>query len=285
MWLLNLGTIEIDANYVLAGHPNAGSASNPNPKHERIDLVLIAVLIEHPKEGLILFETGCHDDMEEQWGPMYDVSPRKNYTAHNTLPEQIAATGHDIRDVKAVLMGHLRNTHDRGFDSVVYWLIVHVLDADHSGGLMHFIDTNVPIYVHDEELHTALWSLFTKADRGPYQASYLTPRLNWQTFDGKVSEIFEGISMHHCPGHTAGLCCMQVDLKDEGTFVFTGDQFHVKENYTRRQPQGFLGRDRTTWLQSLTYIERLERLLNAKIVYGHDAGCFYEMKQLPQFYT
>lgn len=48
---------------------------------------------------------------------------------------------------------------------------------------------------------------------------------------------------------------------------------------------GFLGRDRTTWLQSLTYIERLERLLDAKIVYGHDSECFYEMKQLPQFYT
>ncbi|KAK6379788.1 hypothetical protein LTS17_005861 [Exophiala oligosperma] len=216
--LLNLGTIEIDANYVLAGHPNAGSASNPNPKHERIDLVLIAVLIEHPKAGLILFETGCHDDMKEQWGPMYDVSPRKNYTSHNTLPEQIAATGHDIKDVTAVLMGHLH--------------------ADHSGGLMHFIDTDVPIYVHDEELHTALWSLFTKADRGPYQASYLTPRLNWQTFDGKVTEIFQGLSLHHCPGHTAGLCCLQVDLKDAGTFIFTGDQFHVKENYTLRQPQG-----------------------------------------------
>ena len=103
----------------------AGSASNPNPKHERIDLVLIAVLIEHPKAGLILFETGCHDDMKEQWGPvsilendrslfnscttqMYDISPRKNYTAHNKLDEQIAATGHNIKDVKAVLMGHLR---------------------------------------------------------------------------------------------------------------------------------------------------------------------------------
>ena len=33
---------------------------------------------------------------------------------------------------------------------------------------------------------------------------------------------------------------MQVDLKDEGTFVFTGDQFHVKENYTLRQPQGMI---------------------------------------------
>ena len=36
------------------------------------------------------------------------------------------------------------------------------VDADHSGGLMHFIDTNVPIYVHDLELRNALWCLYTK---------------------------------------------------------------------------------------------------------------------------
>lgn len=39
---------------------------------------------------------------------MYDLSPRKNYTSKNRLDEQIAATGHSIKDVKAVLMGHLR---------------------------------------------------------------------------------------------------------------------------------------------------------------------------------
>lgn len=200
---------------------------------------------------------------------------------------------------------------------------------------MHFIDTDVPIYVHDQELYTALWSLFTKvhyllftarsrpltfqqADRGPYHASYLTHRLNWQTFDGKVNEIFEGISMHHCPGyvrryqlesvtddtrHTAGLCCMQVDLQDSGTFVFTSDQFHVKENHTKRQPQGtcisrrysggqdrltldlgLLGRDRTTWFQSTTYLERVERVLKAKLVYGHDMGTFMSLKQIPEHY-
>lgn len=39
---------------------------------------------------------------------MYDVSPRKRYTSHNRLDEQIKATGHSIKDVKAVIMGHLR---------------------------------------------------------------------------------------------------------------------------------------------------------------------------------
>lgn len=40
---------------------------------------------------------------------MYDVSPRKTYTSTNRLDEQIAATGHSIKDVKAVILGHLRS--------------------------------------------------------------------------------------------------------------------------------------------------------------------------------
>lgn len=31
---------------------------------------------------------------------------------------------------------------------------------------------------------------------------------------------------------------MQVDLAQEGPFLFTGDQFHVKENYIKEIPQG-----------------------------------------------
>ncbi|KAK6385855.1 hypothetical protein LTS17_001427 [Exophiala oligosperma] len=108
MWLLDLGTLDIDANFLFAGHQNAGSASNPNPVHERIEMIVYAVLIEHPSAGLLLFETGCHDDMEKHWGPMYDVSPRKRYTTVNRLDKQIEATGHSIRDVQAVIMGHLR---------------------------------------------------------------------------------------------------------------------------------------------------------------------------------
>lgn len=39
---------------------------------------------------------------------MYDVSPRKQYVSKNRLDAQIEATGNSIKDIKAVLMGHLR---------------------------------------------------------------------------------------------------------------------------------------------------------------------------------
>ncbi|KAF7547304.1 hypothetical protein G7046_g9041 [Stylonectria norvegica] len=265
--LLDMGTLDIDANFLLAGgHENAESASNPNPTHKRIETIIYGVLIKHATAGLILFETGCHDDMEKNWGPRYNVSPRKNYLTKNRLDAQIEATGNSIKDIKAVIMGHLLQPSFYQLDTSH---INSLPDADHSGGLMHFLGTDVPIYVHDLELNNALWCLFTKvettpghsrpykhttniyfhpqADAGPYMPSYLDHRLNWQTFSDKVTEIFPGITMHHCPGHTTGLCCLQLDLTNDGTLFFTGDQFHVKENYTKKIPQG-------EWKHSLGYL-------------------------------
>lgn len=55
--------------YIVALTGNiAGSASNPQPHHERIEMIIFGVLIKHPTAGLLLFETGCHDEMEKHWG-------------------------------------------------------------------------------------------------------------------------------------------------------------------------------------------------------------------------
>lgn len=43
---------------------NGGSSSNPNPTNKRRKLMLIAGLIEYPGVGLILFETGCAEDVD-----------------------------------------------------------------------------------------------------------------------------------------------------------------------------------------------------------------------------
>jgi glyoxylase-like metal-dependent hydrolase (beta-lactamase superfamily II) len=62
------------------------------------------------------------------------------------LDAAIAKTGNDIKDVKAVFMGHLH--------------------LDHAGGLEHFRNTDVPIYVHELELKHAFYSVATKTDLG-----------------------------------------------------------------------------------------------------------------------
>lgn len=59
----------VSVNRLLAG-VNGGSSSEPNPTNKRRTLMLIAGLIEHPEAGLILFETGCAEDVETVNGPL-----------------------------------------------------------------------------------------------------------------------------------------------------------------------------------------------------------------------
>jgi hypothetical protein len=43
---------------------NASSLSNLNPVNRRRDLVILSALIEYPGVGLILYETGCAEDVD-----------------------------------------------------------------------------------------------------------------------------------------------------------------------------------------------------------------------------
>jgi glyoxylase-like metal-dependent hydrolase (beta-lactamase superfamily II) len=179
------------------------------------------------------------------------VFPRIQYKDNNKLPNAIKATGNDIKDVKAVIMGHLH--------------------LDHAGGLEHFLGTDIPIIVHEEEFKHACWAVATGADLGVYLGHYmLLEKLNWQTFSESTLDIYQGIILHHSPGHTPGLCLMQVNLEKDGTFIWTTDQFHVTENYEQGHPHGGLARDHTAWYRSLNMVRRLQRLYNARLIFGHD---------------
>jgi glyoxylase-like metal-dependent hydrolase (beta-lactamase superfamily II) len=200
---------------------------------------------------------------------MTDVFPRTEYKEEHKLPNAIRKAGYDIKDVKGVIFGHLH--------------------IDHAGGLEHFMGTDVPseslysyscprsihltktVYVHELEFKHACWAVATGADRGVYLADYLSlSNLNWQTFHEDHLDLFQGITLHHAPGHTPGLCIMQVNLEKDGTIICTTDQYHVKENHLDKVPQGWLAREHNDWVRSSTMVDRLQRLFNARLLYGHD---------------
>ncbi|KAK1142371.1 hypothetical protein N8T08_007923 [Aspergillus melleus] len=248
-----------------APQANTSSLSNTLIEHKRRDLVLISALIEHPTEGLILFETGGGRDYPEVIGtPANDIFARIEYTDDHDLNHAIAKTGHNICDIKAVIMGHLH--------------------LDHAGGLKHFQGTNVPIYVHELELKHAFYTLATKSDEGVYDPSALPLDLNWQAFHGSTLELASGINIHHSPGHTPGLCILQLNLQDSGVWVFTSDQYHVEENYHASHPQGWLARDHDDWVRSHQMIKALVKRTGAKLVFGHCSSIFVNYEQAPGYY-
>ena len=215
--------------------------SDPTKPAGRRKGVIISILIEHPTEGLILFETGGGNDYPTAWGaPLNDIFARVEYTPDHELPAQIKKAGHDIKDVKAVIMGHMH--------------------LDHAGGLENFKGTDVPIWIHEKELKHAYFSVATKSDLGVYLPKDLGFDLNWKAFHGPFLEIAPGINLRHAPGHTPGLCIMQVNLKESGTWIFTTDQYHVFENYDSGVPQGWLARDHDDWVASDQMIKSLQKV-------------------------
>ncbi|KIW06005.1 uncharacterized protein PV09_03186 [Verruconis gallopava] len=266
LWLLHCGNLEAEEGWFKRGG-GVSTVSNPAPKPERRKLVIISALISHPTEGLILFETGGGKDYPQVWGDaLNDVFARVDYSPEHELEAQIKKTGHDIKDVKAVVMGHLH--------------------LDHAGGLENFLKTDVPIYVHEDELKHAFFSVATKTDLGVYLPHYMSlTDLNWQAWTGDFLELAPGINLHKLPGHTPGLAGMQVNLKDSGTWIFTTDMYHVHENWEDNVPQGWLARDHDDWVRSHQKMRMLQKRTGAKMILGHCAQTFHKYESAPHVYT
>ncbi|PNP79819.1 hypothetical protein FNYG_06912 [Fusarium nygamai] len=245
MWLLHIGNLVADEGVFLP-FGNVCTASHPISEHKRRHLVMISVLIEHPDDGLLLYETGAGKDYPEVWGPqLADIFARGEHSEDLELDAAIKKTGHDIKDVKGVIIGHLH--------------------LDHAGGLEYFSST-------------------FEVDIGVYLPTYLQFDLNWTPLYGDSILIARGITLHLCPGHTPGLCIMQVNLKESGTWIFTSDLYIVQENYDNLSTQGWLTRDHAAWSQSNQLVHMVQKATGAKVILGHDRNVLMRHKLAPEYY-
>lgn len=239
--VLEVGWLECDEAFVTRGGNTSLKSTEGQPfVNKRRQMPMYCILVEHPHEGLILWETGCGKDYPTVWGPAAsDIFARVNYQPHHELRAAVEATGNRIEDIKKIIIGHLH--------------------LDHAGGLDEFLDTtDTEIWVHERELTSAFWSVATGADVGVYLPHYLKLSLyvftfllrcsnaslrtdcrhrNWKTFNDQTMDFCQGITLHHLPGHTDGLVGMQINMPETGTFFFISDHCHVIENVRLNDPK------------------------------------------------
>lgn len=142
----------------------------------------------------------------------------------------------------------------------------------------------VEIWCHEAELKNAFWACATGIDGILYLPEYLQlKRLNWKTFNTDSFEIWRGVTLHRCSGHTEGSIAMELELPITGTVVMTGDMFHVKENYEQGWPHGSLMRDFNQWHRSRTFLRQLVARKKAKVLLGHDPDYFIAFPQSPLY--
>jgi len=130
--LLDLGSIEYDEGWPLAA-AGVSTLSEPAPPPARRRVAIIGALIEHPKIGPVLFDTGAAAAFEELWPPVVqELFAITEYENEHRLDVALQAAGYGLEDIRAIVMSHLH--------------------LDHAGGLEFFRGSDVPVYVHADEL-------------------------------------------------------------------------------------------------------------------------------------
>lgn len=244
------GHIRTDINHIIEGF-ELGSAAEPNPDAPMGEGPVYNLVIDHP-EATILWDTGSHPEAGEGHWPAELYAAFEHYDAdEHHLDDDLEEAGYALSDIDAVIQSHLH--------------------LDHAGGLHHFAGTEVPIYVHEEELKFAYYSAKTDAGSPAYVAADFDHDLNWQVVHREREPRFEGIEFLHLPGHTPGL--MGLDLAtDDGRVLVIGDQAYMRANYDEERPLGAgLLWGKRAWYDSLRTVQDRERREDATVICGHDA--------------
>jgi len=256
--VLHRGTLQSDLNYLIEGHTLA-THDERNPEATYIDFPVWSLVIDHP-EGTILWDTGSHHDALDGHWPEGLLQAFYPVDAHeHRLDDDLEEAGYGVGDIDYVFQTHLH--------------------LDHAGGLEFFAGSDVPVFVHEEEVKWAYYSAKTPKGSSAYILDDFDHDLNWQVLHRDREQHFEGIEFIRLPGHTPGLTGTMVHLEDE-TVLFAGDEVYQPANYEDEVPLGAgLLWSKTHWFESLQLLKELERRHDAQVVYGHDPEQFEEIRE------
>jgi glyoxylase-like metal-dependent hydrolase (beta-lactamase superfamily II) len=158
-------------------------------------------LIEHPSEGLILFDTGYTDrfhDATKYWpNKIYAKMTPVTISKEDELVSQLAKIGHSPKDISIIIVSHFH--------------------ADHVGGLKDFPDSTIitSIKAMQHTLNTPRWLGFAKGILHDLLPKDINNRLSLLENDyKKINNKFLGngwdlfgddsMKIFNLPGHAAG---------------------------------------------------------------------------------
>ena len=112
--LIDRGRVYADRGYVVDGY-TMGSATEPNPDHERAEFVVWNAVIDHP-EATVLCDTGSHPEAGDGYwpAPLYAAFEHVDAADHD-LEGDLDDAGFGLDDIDAVVTSHLHLDHAAGW--------------------------------------------------------------------------------------------------------------------------------------------------------------------------
>lgn len=201
---VNCGSLTLDKGVLMTG--SSGTITIPTS----------AYIIEHPKHGLMLFDTGINyrvadpEDAEIYWGPGVREAFGCSLERHQAIDQQLEKLGYNVNDVKTIVLSHMH--------------------FDHAGGMCHF--PNATFVVQKKELRYAWWpDQFSKAVYC-FNDYKNTRDYRFVQLEGDVDLFDDGsirlvTTLGHSPGHQS----MILRLENRGNVFLGADASHLQDAY------------------------------------------------------
>jgi glyoxylase-like metal-dependent hydrolase (beta-lactamase superfamily II) len=263
IYLIDLGWLAGDLGWFLPG-PAGGAMtkSNRNPQRVWQEVPIAATVVMH-KDGVILFDTGISPKAPETHDKgLVEAFPITKLTEENHIEKQLAKIGLKPGDISFVVISHLH--------------------LDHIGQASVFKDHKVPIIVQKKELEYALYMIW-QGKGGAYDPADLLPLMgaSWHPIDDKVFDLVDGVRLEFTGGHTPGHQLMIVETEKGNNYIFTGDYFHVPQEY-EIEAKGWLLGDADEWHSYLRKLKVMMKAKRAKLVIAHDPKVWEKYPSAPK---
>lgn len=246
LYIMNCGNMITPEGNVLAAF---------NTEQLKLVIPVPAYLLVHPKQGLVLIDTGFKyehipDEMKMNiaWSPLL------------TIRAQIGRLGYNADDVKHVLLSHLH--------------------FDHAGQMTDF--PKAVFHMRKSEWEDAL----PPSRHDYFERDYREARSFRFAYiaEGKDQDIFGDGSVISVatPGHSKGHSSFIVSMPNAGKFLLTMDAAHMPEYM---EETGFFAdsKDPAGCMRSVEKLRELKKECG-HIVYGHDPAGFSRLKTIPDYY-
>lgn len=219
-------------------------------EEEMVKSPAVAILIQHPTLGNLLYDTGNCEDFAQVYTPemLHDYP----ITEMVTIEQALAQKGLTPGDIDRIIISHLH--------------------FDHAGGLKHFVGTKAiqNVLVSEADLKNAYHSVMTGSGGAYIRELFDVEGIRFETIN-ETTKLADDVTLFIQNSHTPGVIGLLLNTQHNGTILTTSDTVYTADSYRDQLPPGgTINKTTDEFFDNLKRIQRMETEYDATLLFGHD---------------